>query len=149
MSHKIHGAGSKTTRSAEHCSPRRLQRMSASPNSSHTVQEILDTGGLQSQRVNLWLVMFNLDCQDWLWNQPRDVPLDGSVTAFPRRINRRGLRRKGPPQSVWGGGGFRQQARHEEVQGTAALHLPPLLPTGECAHIVTTALSVCLPMQIL
>lgn len=37
-------------------------------------------------------------------SQEIDVPLDGSVTAFPRRINRRGLRREGPPQSREGVG---------------------------------------------
>lgn len=105
LSHKIHSPGSKTSRSAERCSLRSLQRISASPN-SYIVQEILDTGGMQSQQVNLWLIMVNLDCQDWLQNQPRDMLLDGSVTAFPKRINRRGLRREGPPQSVFGGGMF-------------------------------------------
>lgn len=99
LSHKIHSPGNKTSRSAERCSLRSLQRISVFSN-SYIVQEILDTGGLQSQWVNLWLVMVNLDCQNWLQNQPRDMPLDGSVTAFPKRINQRGLRREGPPQSV-------------------------------------------------
>lgn len=78
LSHNKHSAGSKTSRSAEHCFLRRLQRISASPN-SYTIQEILDTGGLQSQWVKLWLIMVNLDCQDWLRNQPRDRCASGWV----------------------------------------------------------------------